>query len=162
MHLARIHGQTERISATLRKARQGLAAYTRSRSSEAAHPQNKFGEWLSLVEHLVRDQGVGGSNPLSPTIFKHLINPSYNFYFNNCGWPVPPVSSFHRSYGFCTVLPARVQRGQLSSKHNPKPSFIYIFRSLNVSNTKSSTSDACSWLVLPLVAALLLSVRVDN
>ena len=24
------------------------------------------GEWLSLVEHLVRDQGVGGSNPLSP------------------------------------------------------------------------------------------------
>src|ERR1700677_3950532 len=32
------------------------------------HPTNrKFGEWLSLVEHLVRDQGVGGSNPLSPT-----------------------------------------------------------------------------------------------
>ncbi len=25
------------------------------------------GEWLSLVEHLVRDKGVGGSNPLSPT-----------------------------------------------------------------------------------------------
>src|ERR1035441_1235044 len=23
------------------------------------------GEWLSLVEHLVRDQGVGGSNPRS-------------------------------------------------------------------------------------------------
>src|SRR5256714_2852999 len=31
------------------------------------------GEWLSLVEHLVRDQGVGGSNPLSPTtVFNHL------------------------------------------------------------------------------------------
>src|SRR6516225_8809625 len=29
----------------------------------------EFGEWLSLVEHLVRDQGVGGSNPLSPTIY---------------------------------------------------------------------------------------------
>ena len=26
------------------------------------------GEWLSLVEHLVRDQGVAGSNPVSPTI----------------------------------------------------------------------------------------------
>src|SRR5207253_7352943 len=26
-----------------------------------------FGEWLSLVEHLVRDQGVAGSNPVSPT-----------------------------------------------------------------------------------------------
>src|SRR5437660_12889638 len=35
--------------------------------------QNDVGEWLSLVEHLVRDQGVGGSNPLSPTIlFNHL------------------------------------------------------------------------------------------
>ena len=35
--------------------------------------QPKFGEWLSLVEHLVRDQGVGGSNPLSPTnLFNHL------------------------------------------------------------------------------------------
>ena len=35
--------------------------------------QQMFGEWLSLVEHLVRDQGVGGSNPLSPTIrINHL------------------------------------------------------------------------------------------
>src|ERR1700760_2280077 len=33
----------------------------------------QVGEWLSLVEHLVRDQGVGGSNPLSPTIrINHL------------------------------------------------------------------------------------------
>ena len=31
-----------------------------------------FGEWLSLVEHLVRDQGVGGSNPLSPTNLNNL------------------------------------------------------------------------------------------
>jgi hypothetical protein len=31
--------------------------------------QPSVGEWLSLVEHLVRDQGVGGSNPLSPTKF---------------------------------------------------------------------------------------------
>ena len=28
----------------------------------------QVGAWLSLVEHLVRDQGVGGSNPLAPTI----------------------------------------------------------------------------------------------
>ena len=26
--------------------------------------RHAVGEWLSLVEHLVRDQGVGGSNPL--------------------------------------------------------------------------------------------------
>ena len=28
----------------------------------------QVGEWLSLVEHSVRDAGVGGSNPLFPTI----------------------------------------------------------------------------------------------
>ncbi len=37
--------------------------YSKSLQQSAAH----VGEWLSLVEHLVRDQGVGGSNPLSPT-----------------------------------------------------------------------------------------------
>ena len=28
---------------------------------------NNFGAWLSPVERLVRDQEVGGSNPLAPT-----------------------------------------------------------------------------------------------
>jgi hypothetical protein len=36
-------------------------------------PPAAVGEWLSLVEHLVRDQGVGGSNPLSPTIFTQVV-----------------------------------------------------------------------------------------
>src|ERR1700674_5589882 len=36
--------------------------------------QPSVGEWLSLVEHLVRDQGVGGSNPLSPTISNLVIS----------------------------------------------------------------------------------------
>src|SRR5215469_11605393 len=36
-------------------------------SGVPSHPFPFVGEWLSLVEHLVRDQGVGGSNPLSPT-----------------------------------------------------------------------------------------------
>ena len=36
------------------------------------------GEWLSLVEHLVRDQGVGGSNPLSPTNLS-LAHPTRSF-----------------------------------------------------------------------------------
>jgi hypothetical protein len=35
------------------------------------------GEWLSLVEHLVRDQGVGGSNPLSPTILSLAHSTGY-------------------------------------------------------------------------------------
>ena len=48
-----------------------------------------FGEWLSLVEHLVRDQGVGGSNPLSPTNnlnceFKYfLIDPDPSRWFGS-------------------------------------------------------------------------------
>ena len=36
------------------------------KSADNPSPQ-RVGEWLSLVEHLVRDQGVAGSNPVSPT-----------------------------------------------------------------------------------------------
>ena len=32
-----------------------------------------FGAWLSLVERLVRDQEVGGSNPLAPTKFSDKL-----------------------------------------------------------------------------------------
>src|ERR1700688_2290379 len=42
------------------------------RSSRGGRHPVSVGEWLSLVEHLVRDQGVGGSNPLSPT---NYLNP---------------------------------------------------------------------------------------
>ena len=38
------------------------------------------GEWLSLVEHLVRDQGVGGSNPLSPTILSLAYSAPYTVF----------------------------------------------------------------------------------
>src|SRR6266849_6264936 len=41
------------------------------------------GEWLSLVEHLVRDQGVGGSNPLAPT----------NYPADGKALPDPPPSA---------------------------------------------------------------------
>ena len=47
---------------------------THQAAPDDTHPQTKFGEWLSLVEHLVRDQGVGGSNPLSPTIKSRNFN----------------------------------------------------------------------------------------
>src|SRR6266404_4920280 len=36
-------------------------------------PAKDVGVWLSLVEHLVRDEGVAGSNPATPTR-NHLIN----------------------------------------------------------------------------------------
>ena len=41
--------------------------YESVNGAEASALYLQVGEWLSLVEHLVRDQGVGGSNPLSPT-----------------------------------------------------------------------------------------------
>src|ERR1017187_760642 len=63
---------------TCRSALKG-AKSARPRPDFALH-QPMFGEWLSLVEHLVRDQGVGGSNPLSPTI---IINNLQMFYRNS-------------------------------------------------------------------------------
>jgi hypothetical protein len=48
------------------------------------------GEWLSLVEHLVRDQGVGGSNPLSPTnLFNWLRCPLCYSHFRRMLRPLP-------------------------------------------------------------------------
>ena len=41
-----------------------------SRPSDASRYNfSPVGAWLSLVEHSVRDRGVGGSNPLAPTNF---------------------------------------------------------------------------------------------
>src|SRR5579871_3300886 len=54
-------------SATLYRAYQ--PGKTHQAAPDDTHLHTMFGEWLSLVEHLVRDQGVGGSNPLSPTIY---------------------------------------------------------------------------------------------
>ena len=60
------------------KLRERNSGSTRQAASRWFHSwRNRFGEWLSLVEHLVRDQGVGGSNPLSPTI---KINNLHSFF----------------------------------------------------------------------------------
>ena len=45
--------------------------------------RSAVGEWLSLVEHLVRDQGVGGSNPLSPT---NLFSRTFSRLRSFCGF----------------------------------------------------------------------------
>ncbi len=47
-----------------------------ARPAVAPTLQQHLGEWLSLVEHLVRDQGVGGSNPLSPTNYLEERRPA--------------------------------------------------------------------------------------
>ena len=55
-------------SATLSKcARVFCHPYQGDGGGRPTKASRSIGEWLSLVEHLVRDQGVGGSNPLSPT-----------------------------------------------------------------------------------------------
>ena len=49
------------------------------------------GAWLSLVEHSVRDRGVGGSNPLAPTNFgarRRCEAAPFSF-------PAPRLSSLH-------------------------------------------------------------------
>ena len=51
-----------------------LEVFSRTHSAGSAID---VGEWLSLVEHLVRDQGVGGSNPLSPTNLSLTYSISY-------------------------------------------------------------------------------------
>ena len=38
-----------------------------------------IGKWLSLVEHLVWDQGVAGSNPVFPTIY-FIRNKNFCFW----------------------------------------------------------------------------------
>src|SRR5689334_12377515 len=42
------------------------------------------GAWLSLVEHSVRDRGVGGSNPLAPTNSAIRSTPSVDFRESIC------------------------------------------------------------------------------
>ncbi len=54
-----------------------------------------YGEWLSLVEHLVRDQGVGGSNPLSPTIFEQSCLPNFT--------SIPAEPAFPQATQLCRV-----------------------------------------------------------
>ena len=56
------------------------------------------GAWLSLVEHSVRDRGVGGSNPLAPTIFgarRSALRADFT--------PSPRLSSLH----YARASPAR-------------------------------------------------------
>ena len=51
------------------------------------------GMWLSLVEHLVRDQGVAGSNPVIPT----MISKGYDFPGRNLFHYSDPRISFARA-----------------------------------------------------------------
>ena len=49
----------------------------------------KIGKWLNLVEHLVWDQGVAGSNPVFPTMrYLKTSQRSPFFYISNQYLPI--------------------------------------------------------------------------
>lgn len=52
--------------------------------------------WLSLVERLVRDEEVGGSNPLIPTIFFGVREACFAFlcFYTVRFWERAPTSNF--------------------------------------------------------------------
>jgi hypothetical protein len=85
------------------------------------------GAWLSLVEHLVRDQGVGGSNPLAPTNYPSpaeermggLLKPGFGLSgMFDAGQSVPAVDSRFRaahSDAIATVPHSLRQSGENAS-----------------------------------------------
>jgi hypothetical protein len=73
-------------------------------------PVNLVGEWLSLVEHLVRDQGVGGSNPLSPTKFFSI------FQGYQAGCPTL-FAQFAKGWGF--IDPGEIKTVEKADPQSP-------------------------------------------
>jgi hypothetical protein len=96
--LIRVEGQDRRVNTSYNQSCSAIMGLYRR------HPpwMARVGEWLSLVEHLVRDQGVGGSNPLSPTIsfqsFASLRGPPPGFTSGALG------SESARTVGFRFLL----------------------------------------------------------
>jgi hypothetical protein len=69
--------------------------------------------WLSPVEHCVRDAGVAGSNPATPTSFpQHSIDHRDSYRDRNTGPPDPPI----------TRSPTSRQTGRGQAKINEKHS----------------------------------------
>jgi hypothetical protein len=64
--------------------KQRLAALERRLYKPRSYPYRGIGGvWLSLVEHLVRDEGVVGSNPITPTNLSRLSSNSANDFSND-------------------------------------------------------------------------------
>ena len=55
------------------------------------------GEWRSLVAHIVRDDGVGGSNPLSPTKITGSDRDRRTIIFGYIGCHASPVRDLRAS-----------------------------------------------------------------
>ena len=60
------------VDGELAQLARALALHARGQGFESLilHHFFYFGKWLNLVEHLVWDQGVAGSNPVFPTIIR--------------------------------------------------------------------------------------------
>ena len=75
-------------------------------------PKDKTGAWLSLVERLVRDQEVAGSNPVAPTILDSVpFRPRFS-----TGRSTPPAGaaadSPYCSPDAATTFPRRTDQGR--------------------------------------------------
>lgn len=53
--------------------------------------RNSIGAWLSLVERLVRDQEVAGSNPVAPTPFCLRFRRLFYCFDNGILWGICPI-----------------------------------------------------------------------
>jgi hypothetical protein len=66
-HRPMVAGQRRTSPTELVTLTHHLARHSRPRNVELYKPGHHDGVYLSLVAHLVRDEGVAGSNPATPT-----------------------------------------------------------------------------------------------
>ena len=82
--------------------------------------KRSFGAWLSLVERLVRDQEVGGSNPLAPTIypagiFLSIERPKASSFRSFCFFTMPTDHPPHGGFRTRMFPPAQVTTALVDS-----------------------------------------------
>jgi hypothetical protein len=127
---------------------------THQAAPDVTHLYTMFGEWLSLVEHLVRDQGVGGSNPLSPTIIinslRRILTTRNSLWFPN-GFPLfdhSPVEKSLAEQGFSSsvlhpVQQIRLRTTRVTASTRSSPPCLRIDIKLDV----PAPRDRCYYLV---------------
>ena len=135
----------------------------------------EIGEWLSLVEHLVRDQGVAGSNPVSPTPIRARVyrgNPvgsglslarkGADPAFQGCGWGfagltavrVPRwrkwIDRFHNDVArlFLDVATSTPERFAADLKAMRDPFPFRVIHADQSSPTSGGTESPCSFIHL--------------
>jgi hypothetical protein len=84
------------------------------------------GVWLSLVEHLVRDEGVAGSNPATPTNHFNGLERSKTGFGRRCQRFANDCCSLSVADRFCSrsqvvCMVVAVDAGQHLDRHSEEP-----------------------------------------